>query len=188
MKLDFSEIKDDQLVELIRAALVEAAQRTQAVRMAAQGVFLDEAEKARIAQEAAARETERLRETEAERIAREAAEKVRRLAEQEAEKNRAAKTESQWEKKNAIIARVHEIFGAESFMLTVWNKTDKRIYLRREKDKFGNNCVEFFCEGNQRNRPGTLILSSAYEEKRAEITAFLKEICGAWKNLELVCD
>jgi len=169
MKLDFTEIQDDQFVELISAALAEAASRTQAVRMATKRCFLDEAEKAQIAQDAIAHEAENIRRA-------------------EAEKARAGKTESAWEKKNALIARVHELFGTESFVLTVWNKTDKRIYLRRSKAKFGNNCVEFFCEGNTKTRPGTLQMSNAFDEKRKEITAFLKEICTAWNSLTMECD
>jgi hypothetical protein len=76
--LDFTALTDDQLIELIRAALAEAGARGQATVAAAQETWIDEAEKVKIAREAADREAAKFRALERERIAREAAEKVKR--------------------------------------------------------------------------------------------------------------
>lgn len=81
MDLDFSQLSDDQLIQLIRLALQEAVSRHPAVEAAARAALLDEHEKVRIRNESAEREAAKLRAQERERIAKEAAEQVRRQQE-----------------------------------------------------------------------------------------------------------
>lgn len=78
MDLDFSELSDDQLIGLVRAALQECARRNPAVANAARAATLDEAEKAKVYTAAADREAAKLRAAERERVAKEAAEAVQR--------------------------------------------------------------------------------------------------------------
>ena len=76
--LDFSELSDDQLLTLIRAAVREAVDRHPGLKAAVEAAMLDEAERARIYQQATEREAAALRAAERERVAAEAAERVRR--------------------------------------------------------------------------------------------------------------
>lgn len=187
--LDFSGLTDDQLVSLIRAALQEAAHRTLACKVAAEAVVFDEAAKARIAQEAAVREVERLKREEAERIAREAAEKLR-LEKEAAEKAaQQKKIDSIWQGKDEMCRRVHELLHSHTdYLVTVWNKKDKRVYIRTSTAKFGNNSVEYFHEGNANTRPGHLTLKGEHEPHRAEILQFCQDLCKRWNAVEHLCE
>lgn len=78
--LDFGQLTDDQLVALFRAVCQEAAARNPAVRAAVQSAALDEAEKARIAADAAEREAAAQRARERQRVAEEATAKVKEQA------------------------------------------------------------------------------------------------------------
>lgn len=93
--LDFSGLSDDQLVELVREACQEAVRRNPAVEAATRQVMIDEAERARVAREAATAETAVLRARERERIAREAAEQVRRADEEANRARRQAEAEAE---------------------------------------------------------------------------------------------
>jgi hypothetical protein len=75
--LDFSGLSDDQLLNLIRAALREVSSRDPSLSAAARSAMLDEAERARIMADAGEREAAKLRALERERVAREAAAQVR---------------------------------------------------------------------------------------------------------------
>lgn len=91
--LDFTELTDDQLIGLLRAVLRECVARGGAVGAAAHAAGLDEAERARIAEEAAEREAAKLRAQERERIAKEAAEEVRLRRQAQEAAARAAQAE-----------------------------------------------------------------------------------------------
>ena len=187
--LDFSGLTDDQLITLIREALQEAAGRTLACKSAAHAVVWDEAQKARIAQEAALREADRLKREETDRIAREAAEKVRLQKEAEEKAAQQKKVESIWQGKDEMCRRVHELLhGHTSYFVTVWNKKDKRVYIRTADADFGNNSVEYFHEGNAKTRPGHLKIYKEHEPRRAEILQFCQDLCKRWNAVEHRCD
>jgi hypothetical protein len=191
MTLDFSGLTDDQLIALIREALQEAASRTLACKTAAQTVLFDEAEKARIAQEAVAQEAERIRREEAERIAREAAEAARRRLEAEQSRAQADKQKAIWEEKDRIAERFQELLGLPyAVTLQVWTKgvysttrKDKRIYVSAGKDH--SDEVEYYHEGNAKQRPGSIKVLKKHKEREPEIKAACEEICKKWENLKV---
>ena len=75
--LDFSGLTDDQLLQFYRAVCQEAAARNPAVQAACRAAGLDEAEKVKIAAEAAQREAAAQRARERQRVAEEAVARVR---------------------------------------------------------------------------------------------------------------
>jgi hypothetical protein len=74
--LDFSELTDDQVIGLIRAALQEAVRRHPALEAAAKAAVIEEGEKAKIIQAEIEKQASILRAKERERIAKEAAARV----------------------------------------------------------------------------------------------------------------
>ncbi|USR37575.1 hypothetical protein L1F06_012795 [Ectopseudomonas hydrolytica] len=88
--LDFSDISDDQLVELARACCLESLRRSPAAAQAMRDMMLSEAEKARIAREASEAEIRAARARETERIARDAAAQARYEEERRTAAHRAA--------------------------------------------------------------------------------------------------
>jgi hypothetical protein len=159
--MDYSKLSDDQLVELVRSLCYEAARRGWAVQQAAQAAMLGEAEKARIAAEAAVREAERLREAEAARIAEEAAAKVRREA--EAARSQAERDE-RLRKERRIAALCEAVFAVvgEHCTISLWSPkeapdTDRRVYFD-EGDGFKRRGWKFcvYLDGNRKVRPGTV--------------------------------
>ncbi|MEW5425091.1 hypothetical protein [Amorphus sp. 3PC139-8] len=68
-ELDFSDLSDDQVVDLVTALCAEAARRGAATDAAARASILDEAERIRIARDAMAEESGRLRYAERSRVA-----------------------------------------------------------------------------------------------------------------------
>ncbi|MCL6336383.1 hypothetical protein EXT65_21555 [Pectobacterium carotovorum subsp. carotovorum] len=97
MTLDFSDLTDDQLIELARACCEEAMRRNPAAQQAMQDMMLSEAEKARIAKNASEMEIRAQRARERERIAKETKaqlryeEEARAAAEREKSAKAAAK-------------------------------------------------------------------------------------------------
>lgn len=170
MELDFSPLTDDQLIQLIRAACAEVGRRGAACAMAAQAVYLDEVERARVAREAAEREAERLRQADAERIAREAADKVRREAERQKVVDAAASEAKLWARRKgiaqAIAATGYDVKGDQ---VVVWlsGTKEKRVFLQ-ERGHGGVTYATFYATGNGRHVPGSF-------EFRAGMTPSLKE-------------
>jgi len=191
--LDFSSLSDDQLVELIRAALREAVRRGSAVEAAVRSAGLEESEKARIAQAAARKEAERIAREEADRVAREAAERVRREAEKKQEQaaiDKAAKL-------RALAVRARELFGNgwPEFSVSIWSKAgDKRVYIQCG---FDQKFCTYYHTGNARTAPGTIEIAEwAVRERakalgieeaaaRAEVKEFCESLCRGWESLRL---
>lgn len=159
--MDFSKLTNDQLVELVRALCYEAAQRGWATQQATQAAMLNEAEKARIAADAAAREAERLREAEAKRVATEAAARVRREAEAAMSQAEAARRLNRDQQRAALAEAVYTVLD-EDCTINLWSSrerpgTDRRVYFD-EGDGFVRRgwkiCVHV--DGSSRVRPGTV--------------------------------
>jgi hypothetical protein len=188
--LDFSGLTDDQLVSLIREALEEAASRTLACKTAAEAVFFDEAEKARLAQEATEREIDRLKREEAEQIARDAAEKVRLQKAAETERAKEKKVSETWEYKDCVGQQISAILKpTRTIQLSVWSKKDKRIYIG---GGFDDNDVKFFCTGNSSEKAKALyIFTSAdiglTEEElpaaKESLLPILEDVCKRWNAI-----
>jgi hypothetical protein len=151
--LDFSSLTDDQLVDLIRAALQEAVARGGAVEAAVRAAGLDEAEKARIAKDAAEQAARQIREEEAARIAREAAERTRREAESRKTNDAAARL-------RAIAVEARSLFGSDqdNFKVEVWDRAgDRRVYIGHGHSE---NWIEYYHTGNHRFGPQTLKITA----------------------------
>lgn len=195
MNLDFSQINDDQLIQLIRLALQEAASRTLEVKIAAQTAFLDEAEKARLVQEAATRESARLNREEADRAAREAVDKVRRQKEAEAAKAQEAKVAETWKYKEEMGVAVSQALNNKAAQtLKVWNKGDKRIYIG---GGYGDNMLSYFHTGTSRVKPGHILIEKRpggftkeewteerIKEVETRLRPILAAICEKWNGIE----
>lgn len=130
--MDLSALTDDQLVELMRLALAEAARRTPAVQAAMDAARLDAEEAARIAHEAADREAAILRAEARAKAAKDAARAVR-----EAEAARNAEAEAT---RNANKAAQRE--------------TRERDWLQRAADLIGRHPsdISIYCIPNRDNR------------------------------------
>jgi hypothetical protein len=192
--IDFSVLSDDQLVELVKAACVEAVKRGQYVEAATSSAMLDEAEKLRIAQSAAEKAVADLKREEAERIAREAAEKVR--AEADAQKSKAerdaakAKQDRLWALKKKTAQDCIDIFGVGTW-LTVWEKQgEKRIYIQDGEPfaKHTGTVCEYYCTGNSKQAPGSVKVWGKNKEKLDEVKTFCKATCAAWNAVKINCD
>lgn len=184
--LDFTVLTDDQLVTLIREALREAVRRGSAVATAAESAGLEEAERARIARDAAAREADRMR-----------AEEARRVAEQAAVDARAAAEQAKAQRLRDLAAEARSLFGSDQpeFTVSTWEKNgDKRVYVGHG---YGSNWVEYYHTGNARTAPGTLKLTIGgiaadlakhLDVPVAEAKERIKQFCtkvASWSNLRL---
>ncbi|CAM5418684.1 hypothetical protein ATER59S_02358 [Aquamicrobium terrae] len=157
--LGLSALTDDQLVEMARHVAVELGRRSYDVMTAAQAAILSEAEKARIAAQAARAEAERLRKTEQERVAREAEDAVR----QQAAQADIARTQDQWASKKMLAMMVNETLGP-GWSMTVWNRdgNDKRVYIEgsgrgiTDRGRPADAKITYFATGNARDAPGSL--------------------------------
>lgn len=186
--LDFSSLSDDQLVELIRAALSEAARRGRASVAAAQEAWLDEAEKTRVAKEATEREAAKLRAAERERIAREAAERVRRehearnaQAEREAQRKAgldaaAAARQGELERRQWLV-RTGAILDRDPWMLCLVSANTRygwRVLVNRENERFArDHLVDYHVQDRE------IRTVRQYVGKKPELIALLAEF-AAW--------
>lgn len=188
--MDFSQLTSDQLVELIRAACAECAQRGVATAAAANAAMMDEAEKARIAHHAAAAEADKLKAAEAAKIAKEAAETVRRQADSTAAKEEAKKQQELWAKKTAVARKAKELFG-DGMNLNVWMRDsdkEKRVYVQEGMRRKQTTHACYYATGNARNKPGSIELETRHSEKKAEIAAFCADLAKRWNTLKIDCD
>lgn len=175
MLLDFTNITDDQLIDLIRAACAEAAQRNTEAKIAAEAAVLDEAAKARVAQETARKTAAEAAQAAAERAARDA---------------EAAKIAQTWEYKDKVGAELSNIFKpTKDIELRVWSRgADKRIYAGGGYD---DNALEYYHTGNNRNRPRTLkrslhlshLTQDEYKAIKPELIEMLAAICEKWTSI-----
>lgn len=194
---------DEQLGDLVRRVVGECHRRgdaaTAALRAAIQADLavsrLDTGERARIAEVAARREAERLREAEARRLAAEEAERVRR----EAEKIRQQEEETrrQAERLRALAQRARDLIGHDEaeYTVSVWSRGgERRVYIGKGYDA---TWVEYYHTGSDRMLPGTIKfpvavdrplaehLGCTREEAKERIKAYCDELCREWRGLRL---
>jgi hypothetical protein len=162
--LDFSELTDDQLLALVRAALRECVSRGDVVQAAAQAAVLNESEKVQIAREAAEAEAAKQRARERERIAREAADQVRREAESQRATERAA---DEARKSDEARARAQRL-AAEAAERDYKRECEDREWLRRAAGLVGREPGEI-CVLKIKTDYGTRVLinpsTSQYDRK-----------------------
>jgi hypothetical protein len=200
--LDFSSISDDQLLELIKACMAEATKRGTAMAYAANDIFLDAAEKARIEAEAIARAQESAKERERQEIEEQAYRKTQQQIEQQKRKQEERKTAEEWSQKMAIIKVLLDWGVQEKFNLQVWtNGADKRVYFQGVA---GRHDWEFclYATGNQYHSPGEMTYSESKNlipggklqtimESKEDLSdwnrlkAFLSLIAKGWQSLKV---
>lgn len=174
MQLDFTNITDDQLIDLIRAALAEAVARGHETRVAAETSAMEAQAKAR--EEAAKIAAEAQAAIERERLAAEA-----------------AKTAATWEYKDRVGRELSDLLRPHKAMeLAVWSRgADKRIYVDGGGRR--HNTIEYYHTGNQYKRPGYLgfmvaglsITDAEFREITPALKQLLGELCDKWSSLRL---
>lgn len=189
MELDFSDLTDDQLMQLIRAACAEAVNRGAACAQAAHGVYLDAVEQARVAHAAAEREADRLRQAEVERIARETSERMRRDAEGKKINDAASAEAKLWARRKGIAAALEAAdYPVAGDTLTVWlsgSTQEKRVFLQ-QGGYGGATFATLYVTGNRRNPPGTIEWSSrVVKECRPGIAAVLVAVAQEWNAIKV---
>jgi hypothetical protein len=192
--LDFSELSDDQLVGLVRAALQECVRRNPAVTAAVKAAVLDEAEKAKIAIEAGNREAARLRALERERVAKEAAEAVKKQAEAQAAIGREARIAREVAEATAkaaeeagyeadVLARAAAILGRNTISVIVTPNdpaygAGTRVLINPGRARYEREHLVDYV-GAPTNRIKT---AREFTGKKAELIPFCAELAARWKN------
>lgn len=195
MQLDFSQITDDQLMDLIRACCREAANRGAETGQVAQSILLDEAERAKIARIAAERALAEAAKAEAVRVQAEAENAAKRAIELEAEKKAEQKIAENWKYKEEIGRQVSAILKpTRNCTLKVWKKAgsvDKRIYIG---GGFDDNDVTYFHTGNCNEPPRKMTVSVSKDvgitkddrdAVKAALLPILESICEKWNLIEI---
>ena len=191
MTLDFSLLSDDQLIDLIRAACIEATRRN--LEAIAKNVMLDEADKAKLAREAFEREKLKIEREEAERVIREAAEKARAATESAARKAEEQRIAETWQYKDKVGVEVSAILKpTRNCELRVWAKgADKRIYVG---GGYNDNDVEYYHTGTHNEKPRSIkigfskdiaIIKAEAEEVKAALLPVLGAICEKWQSITI---
>lgn len=188
MDLDFSELSDDQLVGLIRAACAEAVRRGTAVESAARDAYLSEAERAQVARVAAEETAERLRRQEAERIAKEIADRAAREVQQKAIESAADKERRLWAAKKGVAeALVAAGWDVKGDQLVVWLSAskEKRVFL--QKAGYGSGTyATLYVTGNAKKAPDHCDLDRGMDKSlRAEIPKILRAVAQGWAQVKI---
>ena len=189
--LDFSQLSDDQMLGLIRAALREVVARGPAMEAAARDAVLDEAERDEIRRRSAEREAAILRARERERVAAEAAEAVRAAhAAQESEAlrhanskkaaaaarsarrqaNRADAAARQW--LNRAAALVDQPAGAISLLL-VDTAYGRRVLINKGPNRYERKHLADWCIAS-----GAISTSRDLLRRKADLAAFAAEFAS----------
>ena len=184
--MDFSNITDDQLLQLIKAVMAEAVCRGVAIAKAASDIHEDAAEELRIKAEVAAKyaqekEEQRLREIE--RKAEAEAEAEKRQKEQE-------KIAKSWAHKSAVIAAfISEMRKLaprwadqmeKGFDMNLWGRgSDVRLYIQ-EGTRDGWEVIVYL-GGNQYNPPGAIENLGNNEFAKKAVLNFAQYFQSQWK-------
>jgi hypothetical protein len=175
--IDCSNLTDDQLLQLIRSAMVEVSVRGEAVRLAVRSEFVSAKERLEIEEKVKAEYEIQQQKKEREKIAREAENKL--LAEEKAKQAKA--TENTWACKMAVITALRNWGYDAMFDLNVWEGSDRRIYFEGQSWKY-----TLFVTGNKYNPPNKLE-ATGYEcwfdkdERLPLLKKFLKAVSDGWK-------
>lgn len=189
--IDFSDLSDDQLVTLIRAACLEAVKRGAGVAGAARDAYVTEAERARVIHEVSAHEAERLRRMEEERIAREAAEKLRQASDRAKATEAAAKEADLWARRRGIALAFEESsYDPSGDQVVVWRSPshEKRVFLQQKR--FGGaTYATLYVTGNAKHAPDTVAYRSGFTAtQKADIGAILRAVAAEWDSIKVDID
>lgn len=188
--MDLSALTDDQLVELMRLALAEAARRTPAVQAAMDAARLDAEEATRIAQEAADREAAILRAEARAKAAKDAARAVReaeatRNAEAEATRN-ANKAAQREARERDLLQRAADLLGmhpAEISMYMIPGREKQRIVINEGNDRYDRDHLVDWPRGS-----ATCKMPRAHQKNRVAMVALLTEVNEYWRPNKLIAD
>lgn len=180
--MDFSQLDNDQLLQLIQAAWAEAVNRGAAMAYAAQQTQDDAAEALRIKAEAAAAEAARKEALRAEKIRKQAeAEVAADRRQKEAEENK-----MRWAKKRAIFDSLlcHPLFEDErnngtEFSVNIWSRdTDVRVYIQAGRSgSIFDIC--YYQTGNRYNPPGA-VTGVQSEDDAADLADWCEALLKRW--------
>jgi len=176
--MDFDALNDDQLVALVSGAVAEAMKRQTCIAQV-EAVVMAEADRLRIAREAAAQEAQRLLRREAQEVADRAAETVR-------VSTAAAQQSVLWAKKKAAALAFLAIATGEdleSLTIHVWKGSGKeqRVYIGRG---FNENLIVCYVTGNSRVVPGTTNVSKQIGGDREAIKDYCLKLAKEWLELK----
>jgi len=203
MNLDFSVLSDDQLLQLIQAAMNEAIARGTTVAYAAQSEFIDAKERARIEAEAIAKAQVEAAKRERERVVAEAEAKAKKQAEAKVEQQYATEQQRIWGKQKALHLALKEWGVTEDHAINVWSRGgDKRVYFQQDTARHGWKFC-YYITGNNYHAPGELeyeYLGAASDERIKNISKsenqsdfkalerFLEEVGKKWNSLKSSSD
>lgn len=176
--MDFSQLTDEQLLELISKAMAAAVDR--GLEKLAQAVYVDAQEVARIKAEVIEQEKQKQRVEKLERAKRE--------AEAEAKAQAAKETQSSaWAHKSAMMLalKAHPLFEDDKdFSLNIWQSGngEVRVYLQGPPSGRRGHEWEFvyYSTGSQYNAPGTIDGLEADNIAYPAMKAFFELVCQHW--------
>lgn len=156
--MDFSELTDDQLLQLVKAAMQEAIRRGSAVYRAATDSVIDAKEKARIEADAYFRAKESLAQQERDRIAQAAAKKAEQEVKAQKQQEYANDQARIWGKQKAMHQALFEWGIEEPHTINVWSRGgDKRVYFESGKGpRYYEWKICLYLTGNAYHPPGEL--------------------------------
>lgn len=176
--MDFSNISDDQLLQLIQAAMKEAAKRGGAIAYAANRVMLDAETELRIKTEAARRAAEEDNRKQVEQVKKQTEAELQKFRQEEERQKQA----DLWARKAAVIAALVEdpLFQKDgNFQVNVWERSgDLRVYLQELGKGRGGWEVAYYRTGNHSYPPGTV--TGVKDETRPRMVRFFELICSHW--------
>lgn len=178
--MDFSQLSDSQLLELLKAIFAEAINRGGAIAAAAQGESISAQERAKIEWQIA----EEYRQKKEEEEKREIADSAKAKLEREEKAKESERINRLWKRKAAIVAAFEKWGAEEDFELNIWERgSDRRVYLQGIKRNSWKWCL--YLSGNQWHPPGFLegigevCWFDDYQERLEKILAKIAEI---WKG------
>lgn len=186
--IDFSELSDDQLVGLIRAACAEAVCRGAGVASAARDAYVTEVDRARVVREATSQEAERLRKLEEERIAADAAAAVRLAAEREKAATAAEREATLWARRRGIaLALQASSYDPTGDQVVVWRSGshEKRVFLQ-ERAYGGRTYATLYVTGNAKHAPDSVQFTAGLTARqKTDVAAILRAVAAEWDAMKV---
>jgi hypothetical protein len=180
--MDFSILSDDQLLDLLKAAMAEAIKRGGDIASAAKGEVLSAQERAAIEFQVAEKIRIEREEKERKRVAQEAESRMRK----EELKKQAERTETTWEIKSAAVEAIRQWGYDGEFEINIWSRgADRRVYFQKDSSKRTSWKWCLYLGGNTYHPPGDFEGQGAdcwFDDKQDELKPLLKAIASSWKE------
>lgn len=180
--MDFSILSDDQLLDLLKAAMAEAIKRGGDIASAANGEVLSAQERAAIEFQIAEKIRIEREEKERKRVAKEA---EARMREEELKRQKEA-IETDWGVKAAAVAAIREWGYDDEFEINIWSRgADRRVYFQKDSGKRTAWKWCLYLGGNSYHPPGDFEGEGAdcwFDDKQDELKSLLTAIASSWKG------